>query len=349
MCRCGAALRPGADDCWRFQRDSALYLTLARSLAETRTYSFDYRSHVLALPGLPGMSSLVYMTVGASYLAMNALMALFGLGCIAVACLVYRRLPLSPGAGGAIGVRFIAKSKPDGYTIGQLSGSPVVISPFFQEVDYDPTVDFTPIIQYADADHPLAVPADSPIKTFKDFIEEARKRQVTYASMEVSAVSIALTRMAAEAKIKLKLIPTGGTGQAVPMVLGGHTDAIAVSGVYEYVRSGKLRLICQTGGVRNKEFPDIPTLRELGYDAETVALFGIVAPKGLPEQIKRKLEETFTRAVHDPSLAQVVENAGFTLVYRNGEDFGKYIKEAYKNSEKQLRELGLGKFSKEKK
>jgi tripartite-type tricarboxylate transporter receptor subunit TctC len=155
--------------------------------------------------------------------------------------------------------------------------------------------------------------------------------------------------MAAEAKIKPKLIPTGGTGQAVPMVLGGHTDAIAVSGVYEYVRSGKLRLICQTGGVRNKEFPEIPTLRELGYDAETVALFGIIAPKGLPEQIKKKLEEAFTRAVHDPSFVQVVENAGFTLLYRNAEDFGKYIKEAYKNSEKQLRELGLGKFSKEKK
>jgi hypothetical protein len=86
----------GLNDCWRFQRDSALYLTLARSLAETGTYSFDYRPHVLALPGLPGMLSLVYMTVGESYLAMNALMALFGLGCIAMACLVYRRLPLSP-------------------------------------------------------------------------------------------------------------------------------------------------------------------------------------------------------------------------------------------------------------
>lgn len=253
------------------------------------------------------------------------------------------------GAGGAVGVRFVAKSKPDGYTVGQLSGSPVVISPFYQDVDYDPTVDLTPIIQYADADHPLAVPADSPIKTFKDFIEEARKRQVTYASMEVSAVSMAVTRMAAEAKIKLKLVPTGGTGQAVPMVLGGHTDAIAVSGVYEYVRSGKLRLLCQTGGVRNKKFPDIPTLRELGYDVETVSLFGIVAPKGLPEEIRKKLEEAFTRAIQDPSVGQVVENAGFTVVYRNGEAFGKYIREAHKNSEKQLRELGLGKFSKEKK
>jgi len=110
-----------------------------------------------------------------------------------------------------------------------------------------------------------------------------------------------------------------------------------------------LRLLCQTGGVRNKEFPEIPTLRELGYDAETVALYGIVAPKGLPDPIKKKLEETLTRVAHDPSFAQAVENAGFSLLYKNGEDFGKYIKEAYQSSEKQLRELGMGKFSKEKK
>jgi len=254
-----------------------------------------------------------------------------------------------PGAGGAVGVRFVAKSKSDGYTIGCLTASPVVTVPFFQEVDYDPANDFTPIIQFAMADHPLAVPVDSPIKTFKDFIEEGRKRQLTYASMEFSAVSISLTRMATKANIKLKLIPTGGTGPAVPMVLGGHTDAIGVSGVYEYVRSGKLRLICQTGGYRNKEFPEIPTLKELSYDVETIAFYGIVGPKGIPEKIQKKLEEAFTQAARDPSFAQVVHNAAFTLFYRNGEDFGNHIKEAYKRSEKELKELGLGKFAKEKK
>lgn len=254
-----------------------------------------------------------------------------------------------PGAGNAVGTRFVAKSKPDGYTILSITGSPVTIAPFFQEIDYDPITDFAPIIQYAIADHPLAVRMDSPIKTFKDFLEEGRKRQITYAGQELTAATIAITRLAAEAKINLKLVPFTGGAPCIAAVLGGHTDAILVSGIYEHVRSGKLRLICQTTGMRNKEFPEIPTLKELGYDIETAVFYGIVAPKGLPEEIQKKLEEVFTRAARDPSFAQILHNAAYTLFYRNSEDWGKHYKEAYKESEKALRELGLGKFAKEKK
>ena len=254
-----------------------------------------------------------------------------------------------PGTGGAVGVRFVAKSKPDGYTVGQLSASPVIIAPFFQEVDYDPTTDFTPIIQYAIADHPLLVRIDSPIKTFKDFMEEARKREVKIAGTGNTAADYAMLRLAALEKIKITIVPFGGGGQSLAAVLGGHTDAQISSGMYEYVRGGKLRLICQTAGYISKEFPEIPTLKELGYDIETFVFYGIIGPKGLPEQIQKRLEEAFTRAARDPSFAQIVHNAAFTLLYRNAEDFGNQIKEGYKRSEKELKELGLGKFAKEKK
>jgi len=254
-----------------------------------------------------------------------------------------------PGGGNVVGVRFIAKSKPDGYTIGSITGSPVVIAPFFQEVDYDPTTDFTPIIQYAMADHPLGVPLDSPIKTFKDFMEEARKREIKIAGNGNTAADFAMLRLAAAEKVKLTIVPYGGLAPSLPAVLGGHADAIVSSGYYEYVRSGKLRLLCQTTGMRNKEFPEIPTLKELGYDIEIAVFYGIVGPKGLPEAIQKKLEEAFTLAVRDPSFAQLVHNAAFTLSHKNAEDFGKYMKEAYRRSEKELRELGLGRFAKEKK
>jgi tripartite-type tricarboxylate transporter receptor subunit TctC len=144
-------------------------------------------------------------------------------------------------------------------------------------------------------------------------------------------------------------VPYGGLAPSLPAVLGGHADAIVSSGYYEYVRSGKLRLLCQTTGMRNKEFPDVPTLKELGYDIETAVFYGIVGPKELPEPLRKKLEEVFTKAAHDPSFAQVVHNAAYTLYFRNSEDWGKHIKEAYKKSEKELRELKLGKFSTEKK
>lgn len=253
------------------------------------------------------------------------------------------------GAGGTVGVRFVAKSKPDGYTIGSLTASPVVTAPFFMEVDYNPATDFTPIIQYAIADHPLFVPTKSPIKTFQDFIETARKREITMAGLGLASPDISMMRLAAVEKLKLKHVPYGGSSKVVPAVLGGHADAAAVSGIYEYVRGGKLRLLAQTGGYRNKEFPDIPTLKELGYDIETFAFYGLIAPKGLPEQIKEKLEKAFWKAMQDPSFAKVVHNASYTLSEKNSNEFAEQIKEAYEKSEKELRELGLGKFSKEKK
>jgi tripartite-type tricarboxylate transporter receptor subunit TctC len=258
-------------------------------------------------------------------------------------------LDFKPGSGGLVGVRFVAKSKPDGYTICSLSASPVVIAPHFTEVDYDPVTDFTSIVQYGYADHPLSVPMDSPIKTFKDFIEEARKRELTIAGVGRTAADIAMDRLAVIAKVKLKIVPFGGMAPAITAILGGQTDAVVTSGYYEYVRSGKLRLLCLTTGMKNKEFPEIQTLKELGYDIEVPAFYGIIAPKGLPEQIRKRLEEAFTRAVHDPSFAPTVHNAGYTFFYRNGEDFGNHIKEMYKRSEKECRELGLGKYAKEKK
>lgn len=254
------------------------------------------------------------------------------------------------GAGGAVGSRFVAFSKPDGYTIGSLGSSSVVIQPHLAiKMEFDPLTDFSTIAQYAIADHPLAVPANSPMKTFKDFFEEARKRQVTYSSMELIAASIAMTQLAVEAKLNLKMIPFNGGAPAITNALGGHSDAVVSSGMYEYVRGGKLRLLAQTGGERNKEFPDIPTLKDLGYQIEARAFYGIVGPKGLPEPIRKKLEAVFSKAIQDPSFAQVVHNASFSVVYRNGADFGRYIKEVFEMSQKEFKQLGLGKYAKEKK
>jgi tripartite-type tricarboxylate transporter receptor subunit TctC len=131
--------------------------------------------------------------------------------------------------------------------------------------------------------------------------------------------------------------------------LGGHTDAIVSAGIYEHVRRGELRLIAQTTKIRNKEFPETPTLIELGHNIETAVFFGIIGPKDLPKPIQKKLEEAFTKAVHDPSFPQVIYNVAYTFFYRNAEDFGQYMKEAYGTSEKVFKELGLGRFAKEKK
>lgn len=205
------------------------------------------------------------------------------------------------GMGGAVGSRFVAFSKPDGYTIGSLGSASVVVHPHMgAKLDFDPVTDFSFIVQYAVGDHPLAVAAGSPIKTFKEFLEEGRKRQITYAGMELIAASIAVNRMASIAKINLKLVPFGGGAPAVTACLGGHTDAVVSSGLYEYVRSGKLRLLAQTGGDRNKEFPDVPTLKELGYDVESRVFYGIIAPKGLRNRFGRDWKKPLLQRFRTP-------------------------------------------------
>jgi tripartite-type tricarboxylate transporter receptor subunit TctC len=253
------------------------------------------------------------------------------------------------GAGGVVGLRFVLKSKPDGYMICNLTASPIVIAPHFSEVDYNPLTDITAIVGYAYSPQPLAVPVESPIKTFKDFIEEARKRELTIAGSGRIAADISMERLAAKEKWRIKMVPMGGTAACLQAVLGGHTDAMLNSGIYEYVRSGKLRLLCLTTGRKSKEFPEIPTLKELGYDVDVPAFYGIIAPKGLPEHMRKKLEEAFTQAAGDPSFAPAVEKASWEFVFWNGEDFGNHIKEMYKRSEKDCREAGLGKYGNEKK
>jgi tripartite-type tricarboxylate transporter receptor subunit TctC len=252
------------------------------------------------------------------------------------------------GAGGMVGIRYLSKSKPDGYTIGVITPTALLVTPFFQDVDFT-YKDFSLISQFSVADHPLSVRADSAIKTFKDFVEEARKREVTIAGTGMTSADFAMMRLASTEKLNLKIVAYGGAPPSIAAVLGGHTDAVITSGYYQYVRDGKLRPLCQTTGARNVEFPEVPTLKELGYNIEISVFFGLAGPKGLPEPIREKLEKVFSKGIHDPSFAPNLKNFGHTFVYKGSKEWGKFLEEAYVNSEKEFKELGLGKFSKEKK
>jgi tripartite-type tricarboxylate transporter receptor subunit TctC len=248
-----------------------------------------------------------------------------------------------------VGHRFLAKSKPDGYTIGSLTTGAFTLGPALQDLDFDPCTAFTSIIQYATADHTLSVRNDSPIKSFKDFIEEGRKRELLIAGTGMTLGDLATERLGAEAKIKLKVVPYGGFAKSLPVVLGGHADAVVSAGHYEYVKAGQLRIIAQMTAKRNKEFPEIPTLKELGYDIEVLAVYSIAAPNGVPKPIQKKLEEAFTRAFRDPSFEQTLHNVAYTPEYRNGEDLDKYYKDVYDKTQKEFKEMGLGKYGKQKK
>ncbi len=254
------------------------------------------------------------------------------------------------GGGGLVGMSFLAKSKPDGYTIGIIGSSMFSVYPHFSKIDFDPLDAFTPIVYFADMPQNLAVPADSKIKAFRDFLEEGRKRQITASTVGGLATGhIAMQRLGSTAKLNLKLVPFTGGAPAILAALGGQVDAYAGGGSYEYVKSGQLRIIARLFGAAKGVTKDVPSLKELGYDIEAVTSIGVAGPKGLPDPVQRRLEEAFTRSLQDPSLREVVETAGELLVYKNSKELGNHIREEFERGKREAQQLGLGIYSKEKK
>jgi tripartite-type tricarboxylate transporter receptor subunit TctC len=256
-----------------------------------------------------------------------------------------------PGAGGALGASFIAKSKPDGYTVGGVASSTFIILPFFSKMDFDPLGDLVPMVQVFTVYNWLAVTPESPIKSFKDFIEEGRKRQLTVATTGMVIGDIAVRRLAVLASFQnLKTVPFGGSAPGVAAVLGGQVDAIVESGLHEYVRAGKLKYIARLTEGPVKDYKDVPVVsKDFGYDVNAPGFVGMFGPRGLPKDIQARLGEEFTRALRDPSIVEFIDNTGQVTTYKNSVDFGNFLKESNEKAGRMIKELGLGMYAKEKK
>jgi len=254
-----------------------------------------------------------------------------------------------PGAGGGLAASLLAKAKPDGYTIGGVTSSQFVVQPFFTKMDLDPLTDLTPIVQVWSTCAFIAVAMDSPIKTFEDFIEEGRKRQLIVGVTGMVIGDIALERLAVLAKLKLKLVPFGGTSQLIAPLLGKKVDLIEVGALHEYVRAGKVRLLARLNEEATSELKAIPHLKQFGYDINAPGFIGVFGPKGLPRPIQAKLEEGFTPVVNDPSTTEFIISFGNVPTYKNSKDFGNQLKESHERAREMIKELGLGIYAKEKK
>src|SRR6059036_1703907 len=215
------------------------------------------------------------------------------------------------GAAGAVGMQYVATSRPDGYTL-LLALSSISIIPEADKIfDRSPafTVDqFAPIALISADPTILVVPADKPWKTAKDFLEDARKRpgQISYSSSAIyGTLHMAMALLEHAAGVKLRHVPHAGAGPALTAILGGHVDALA-SGpavVLPHIKAGKLRPLAGWGDRRVAALPDVPTLKELGYpDAEFYIWAGVFAPKGTPEPVLAKLRATVREAVNDLEL-----------------------------------------------
>ncbi len=207
--------------------------------------------------------------------------------------------------------------------------------------------DFVPIMHYGAPESGVVVRSDSPFKTFKDLVEYARKNpgKVTYATSGVgSPMHMSMEYIAEQEKIQWTHIPQTGGAPGLAAVLGGHVTAMSDSTEWlPHVKEGTLRLLVTHGEKRMKSFPNVPTLRDLGYDFINETVFMFAAPKGTPAPIIKKLDESLHKAMDDPEFIKIMTDLEFTVSYRNSEDTKKYLDDGYQRFGVMLKKLNIQK------
>jgi tripartite-type tricarboxylate transporter receptor subunit TctC len=246
------------------------------------------------------------------------------------------------GAGGAIGNAFVAKARPDGYTL-LMALSSVTILPEADRVNgRAPSYELSQLVPVAlvSADPTvLVVRSESPYKTVKELIAAAKANpgKINYSSSGYyGALHTPMAMFTLAAGIDMFHIPYQGGGPAVTALLGGQVDALA-SGpgpVLPHIKAGKLRPLATWGAKRHPALPDVPTLKELGIDNEFYIWAGLFAPQGTPEPIVRQLREAVKLAVNDAQFRKSMDGAGQPIYYLDAPEFKQFVdKDAAKMAE----------------
>jgi tripartite-type tricarboxylate transporter receptor subunit TctC len=233
------------------------------------------------------------------------------------------------GAGGAVGTQFVSMAAPDGYTLILTVFSISTIPEADRVAGRKPRFtrdQFVPIARI-NADPTLVIAHPStPWKSVKDLVSDAKKRpnEILY----VSAGPYTVSHMAVEvfmqaAGVKLRHLPTTGGGPAMTALIGGHAflTALSTGAVTPQANAGKVRILAITGATRLAAYPKIPTLKELGYDAEVYLWTGLFAPKGVPESVLNILGKAVKQAVEDPAFRGASEKMQMPPAYLDAVSF----------------------------
>ena len=234
------------------------------------------------------------------------------------------------GATGTIGAGFVKRAPADGYTLLVTSLGPLVIAPHLIKAPYDAAKDFDYLTVAVQAPNVLVVPANSPFKTVADLIaaEKAKPGALTFASAgNGTSDHLSAELFWLQSGTTGLHVPYKGAAPAITDLLGGQVDAAFqnINNVLPHINGGKLRVLAVAAPKRSPLLPNVPTLAESGVkDAEATSWQGVVAPKGLPPEVKAKIHAALTEALADPVVKQKFAEVGFELVANTPEQFTAY-------------------------
>jgi len=237
------------------------------------------------------------------------------------------------GAGGGIGFAHVAKSKPDGYTILMALSSVSVIPEADRILGKAPSYELNqlkPIARITADPTVLVVRAETPWKTYKDFVAEMRKNPTKFnygSSGNYGTMHVPMEQLKAAEKFSITHIPYTGAGPAVIGLLGGQVDALATgpASVVSHIKSGKVRALAHWGEGRLAALPDVPSFKELGIAAEFAQWSGIFVPANTPDDIVAKLRDAVRQAANDEKVRQIISNSGSPIQFLDAPEFGRYV------------------------
>lgn len=230
------------------------------------------------------------------------------------------------GGGGVIGTTFVANAKNDGYTLVNAGLGNVLVSPNFSKTPY--TFDsFEPVVKMSSVPLAIVVNADSPYKTFADFVKAAKAGSLTQGAWGASSSGAVLGNIIADqAGYKVRYVHGNTTAESMVALLGGHIDsAVSFPPAFgPHVKSGKVRVLAINQ--KMAEYPDVPTFAELGINGGFEGWAGIFAPKGIPPEVLAKLVDASTKAMADPVVLKAYSNMGANVDFRSGPEWVKEMK-----------------------
>lgn len=303
-------------------------------LTFTRRFVLGVTAATLALSAMPAMAQdypSKPVTLVVSYAA--------GGGTDAIARIFAARLEAAlggrvivenrPGAAANIGTEVVAKADPDGYTLLIGNQGPMVVNPHIFNLRHDPAEALDPIAMIADAQLVVVVGPRLPVKTMAEFLDKAKSQQLVYGSAgNASASHVATLLMGQTAGIDLKHVPYKGAGPAVNDLVGGHIDFMVttVPSVIGLIQDGTLTALAVTGKDRFAALPDVPTVAESGLpEYSASAWYGLLGPKGLPEDVRARLAEGTAEALTDPAFVESLQKDGGVPSNVVGQDFADFM------------------------
>jgi tripartite-type tricarboxylate transporter receptor subunit TctC len=251
-----------------------------------------------------------------------------------------------PGGGGAVGPSLVVPKPPDGYTIGTIT--PSVPNAFHMgKLNFHPLEDVTYIMRWCGNLYGIVVRADSPWKTIQELLQFSKQnpQKVVYGSPGVgSSTHLAAEELAMAAGIQWTHMPTKGVAEDNVALLSGYVDFISdAAGWVPLVDAGKFRLLATWGNERSAHYPQVPTVKETGYNVVALGPMGVFGPKGLPAPIVNKLHQAFKKAMDDPEFIETMKKLDMPLLYLGPEDYERFVRQDFENIGKLVQKLGLQK------